>query len=73
MGGKKNVLLCPPLSSPHSEHKAISLLRKYSNISRKVLDLLWVRWGHLRLRSGLTPACTCFQSPQSPPRSTDSS
>ena len=31
------------------------------------LDLLWMLCGQLRLRSGLTPACSCFQSPQLPP------
>ena len=30
----------------------------------------FVLWGQLRLRSGLTPACTFFQSPQLPPKST---
>ena len=36
--GKKNVLLSPLLSSPHREHQPICLLRKSSNISRKVSE-----------------------------------
>ena len=37
------------------------------------LDLPWALWGQLRLRSGLALACTCFQSPPLPPKSTVSS
>ena len=33
------------------------------------LDLLWSLWGQLRLWYGLTPACTCFQNSQLPPKS----
>ena len=36
------------------------------------LDLLLALWGQLRLWSGLTPACTCLQSPQLPPMSATS-
>ena len=36
----------------------------------RFLDLLWMSRGQLRLISGLTPACTCFQSPQLLPKST---
>ena len=32
------------------------------------LDLLWMLSGQLRLWSGLTPAYSCFQSPQLPPK-----
>ena len=33
------------------------------------LDLLWSLWDQLRLWYGPTPACTCFQNSQLPPKS----
>ena len=34
------------------------------------LDLMWALCSQIRLRSGLAPAYTCFQSPQWPTKST---
>ena len=36
--GSENIFLSPPLKSPHSEHQPVCLLRKPSNISRKVSE-----------------------------------
>ena len=66
---KKNVL-----HGPH--HTASS--RQSANLESppvflgSSLDLLWVLWSQLRLRSGLTAACSCFQSLQLVPKSTGS-
>jgi len=64
---KKNVLrcpwLCPQAPANLPTPKVLQFLGRF-------LDLLRQLWGQLRLRSGLTPACTFFQSPQLPAKST---
>ena len=63
-GSKKNIFLRCQWFSSHSDLQPICLLRKSSNVSRMTRDLRWTLYGQLQLRSGLTPACTCFQSLQ---------
>ena len=55
---------CP---CPHCEAQLISAYPESPPIPvSRSLDLLWALWGQLRLWLGLTPACTCPQSPQLP-------
>ena len=60
------------MSSLCSGLQPICLLRKSSIFLGRSLDLLWTLWGLVRLRFGLTPAFTCFQSPKWPPKPTTS-
>ena len=57
---------------PYSEHQSICLPRKPSNISRKVSGPALGTVGPAQTLIWFTPACTCFQSPQLPPKSTSS-
>ena len=67
---EKNILLNPPLSlcTVRTRHSVYS--GSPPTFLERSLDLLWVLYGQLRLRSGPTPTCSCSQSPQLPPKST---
>jgi len=65
---KKNIILWCQLSSPHSELQPICLLRKSSNTFRSVSGAGVGTVGSAP--TGLTSACSCFQSLQLPPKST---
>ena len=58
-------VLSPTVRSSQSAHSGSPLI-----LPRSSLDLPWALWGQIRLGSGLTLACTCFQSPPLPLKST---
>ena len=60
-------LICPSSTTVNSTQSAYT--ERLPICLGKSLHLLWALWSQLKLISGLTPACICFQNhdfPQNP-------